>query len=585
MPSFAPSALASRRALAAVDAGLATTVQRLSSGLRVNSARDDAAGLAISERLAAHLRGTRQGERNANDAVSMLATADGTLQAMGGLLQRMRELLLQAQNGSNGSADRASLNSEMGQARDELGRIAGACSFNGHALLAGAAAGDEQSFQIGAGSDDTLHVATGAPMTAGDIGGIAIARSVDLRTLNDSDGGFAFTGTYTTVAISTLDFSKPQIAFRGGSARTSGAVATNYGGGNGVQFAVDGQTVTLAADYGSASGVAAAIQGQLGGYSVAADNGAIVITKGSGVASATVAPSITNGVGAASAAFTGASGSAGTAAQASTNAGFTVDGRRVSLTADHSGDAEALKADIQAQLDAGGAGRYSVNGGTAGLSITRVGAIDPPTVGDFTGIGGSVFAQAPRVPFELEAGDLTLQVGGGPVRAVVGRFETPQALVAAVAQQVPGVAVAVDRSTGRLEIIAARRLTVGGAAAGASGALAFESLVVDPSGSLLDADGRDSEDTRRSILRVDAAIDAVSAQRASLGASQSRLGAVISSLQDEAVLTAGGRGRIVDADLAQETSALARQRVLQQAALAVVAQANTHAGDVLALLR
>ena len=583
MTPLALLTLAPRRALAAADSAMATTVQRLSTGLRVNSARDDAAGLAIAERLTARLRGTQQGERNANDAISMLRTADGTLQALGDLLQRMRELLLQARNASNGSDERTALDNEMNQARDELTRIAQAARFNGIPLLAGADAAREHLFQIGAGRDDTLSLAVGAPMTAGDIGAVAIARSVDLRTLNGA-GGFAFAGTYTTVAVTQLDFSKPQLAFRGGSARTAGAVATDYGG-NAAQFQVDGQTVTLNANYGSASGVAAAVQGQLSGYTVQADGGALVITKSSAVPSPTAAPAIANGTGALSAPFTGASGSAGQAAQSTTNAGFTVDGRRVSITQDHSSGAESLIADIQAQLDASaGSGHYRVGGGSTGISITRVGAIDPPRVSGFTGIGASVFGAAPRTGFELKAGELTVKVGDGPAQSVVGTFDSPQALAAVVAQQVHGATAAVNKGTGRLEILAAKKLTLGGSAAQSSGALAFESLEVEPTGSLLDADALDDHESWRSIVRVDAALDAVTLQRATLGASESRFDAVVSQLQVEAGLVAASRGRIVDADIAQETSALSRQRILQQAATAVVAQANARAGDVLALL-
>lgn len=586
MSPLAPFALGPRRALAAADEGLATTVQRLSTGLRVNSARDDAAGLAIAERLQARQRGGAQAVRNANDAISMLQTADGALQGMAGLLQRMREDLLQAMNGSNSVADVASLDADLRQTRDELDRLAAAASFNGMPLLAGDEAGAERLFQVGAGSDDTLLLPVGAPMRAADLGRLAIADSVDLRTLNNTDTGFAFVGTYTTVRLANLDFSRPEVAFSGGALRSAAGTPTDYSGGGSAQFSVDGRNVTLAADYGSAAGVAAAIQSQLDGtrYAVSAEGGRVRITKTARASGATAAPVIANASGNA-AAFTGGEALAGTAAAATTNAGFTVDGARVALTADHSGNFAGLVADIQAQLDRAGRGRYSVSGSEAGLSITRTGAISPPVVGGFTGAGASVFAEAPRSGYTLGAGDLSVQVGGGAPRWVTGTFQTPQSLVAAVARQVPGAAVAIDRTTGALQIASAKRLVIGGSAAEASGALAFRALEVEPSGSLMDLDATDPDEARRSLLRVDAALDAVNAQRAVIGASQGRLDAVIAQLQLEGETVAATRGRIVDADMGAEAAALARRQVLQQAGMAMVAQANARPRDVLDLLR
>lgn len=566
---------------------MATTVQRLSSGLRVNGARDDAAGLAISERLQARVRGGVQAARNANDAISMLHTADGSLQGMAGLLQRMREDLLQAMNGSNSTADVASLDADLKASRDELDRLAAATTFNGMALLSGDEAGAERLFQVGAGSDDTLSLAVGAPMRASDLGALAIADSVDLRTLNNTDGGFAFAGTYTTVPIGNLDFSRPEIAFAGGALRSAAGPPTDYSGGQSAQFTVDGRSVSLSADYGSVSGLASAIQSQLDGtrYTVGVDGGRVRITKTARASSATSAPVIGNATGNA-AAFSGGQSIAGTAAAATTNAGFSVDGLRVSLTADHSGDFAGLVADIQGQLDrAAGSGRWRVAGSASGLSLTRVGALSAPTVGDFTGAGASVFAASPRVGFELKAGELSVQVGGGAAQAVTGRFVTPQDLVTAIERQVPGVTASIDRATGALQIVSAQRLVLAGSAAQASGALAFRELEVEPGGSLMDVDATDPDEARRSLLRVDAALDAVSAQRAVLGAADSRFDAVIAQLQTEGAAVAATRGRIVDADLGAQSAALARQQVLQQAGLAMLAQANLHAQDVLGLIR
>jgi len=139
---------------------LATSMERLSSGLRVNSAKDDAAGLAIADRMNAQVRGTNVAIRNANDGISLAQTAEGALATVTDALQRMRELAVQAQNGTNGTTDRANLDSEYQQLAGEITRIAGQTKFNGAAILAGAAGA--QVFQVGANNGDTLTITTTA---------------------------------------------------------------------------------------------------------------------------------------------------------------------------------------------------------------------------------------------------------------------------------------------------------------------------------------------------------------------------------------------------------------------------------------
>jgi flagellin len=142
---------------------LATSMQRLSSGLRVNSARDDAAGLAIADRMNTQVRGIQVAIRNANDGISLAQVAEGALATMTDALQRMRELAVQAQNGSNGTGDRANLDTEYQQLSAEITRIAVQTKFNGVAIV-GAGAG-AQIFQVGPNNGDTLTVTTSAVTT------------------------------------------------------------------------------------------------------------------------------------------------------------------------------------------------------------------------------------------------------------------------------------------------------------------------------------------------------------------------------------------------------------------------------------
>ncbi|MBK1712948.1 flagellin domain-containing protein [Rubrivivax gelatinosus] len=163
MPSIINTNLGSlnaQRNLATSQASLTTSMQRLSSGLRVNSAKDDAAGLAIAERMNAQVRGMSVATRNANDGISMAQTAEGALGKVGDALQRMRELAVQARNASNSDDDKDSLDKEFGELAKEIQRVLGGTSFNGKHIL-GSEAGS-LTFQIGANTttDDTIDIVT-----------------------------------------------------------------------------------------------------------------------------------------------------------------------------------------------------------------------------------------------------------------------------------------------------------------------------------------------------------------------------------------------------------------------------------------
>jgi flagellin len=154
------AALNAQRNLNASQYSMNTSMQRLSSGLRVNSAKDDAAGLAIAERMNAQVRGMGVAIRNANDGISLAQTAEGALGQAGDALQRMRELAIQSRNASNSASDKQSLDKEFGELAKEVQRILGGTVFNGKTIL-GADAGT-QTFQIGANvtSNDAIDIAT-----------------------------------------------------------------------------------------------------------------------------------------------------------------------------------------------------------------------------------------------------------------------------------------------------------------------------------------------------------------------------------------------------------------------------------------
>jgi flagellin len=153
------SSLTAQRNLSNNQLSLGTAIQRLSSGLRINSAKDDAAGLAISERFTSQIRGLNQAARNANDGISLAQTAEGALSAASSILQRVRELAVQSANASNSASDRQALQAEVGQLVAELDRVAQTTEFNGQKLLDGTFG--TQQFQVGANANQTIVAATG----------------------------------------------------------------------------------------------------------------------------------------------------------------------------------------------------------------------------------------------------------------------------------------------------------------------------------------------------------------------------------------------------------------------------------------
>ncbi|MBM5575408.1 flagellin [Deefgea sp. CFH1-16] len=151
--------LNAQRNLNMSQSSLATSLTRLSSGMRINSAKDDAAGLAISERMTSQIKGLNQATRNANDGISMVQTSEGALQEVGNMLQRMRELSVQSANATNSASDRQALNSEVNQLKQEIDRIANNTNFNGQKLLDGSQ--QNVSYQVGADANQTIGVSIG----------------------------------------------------------------------------------------------------------------------------------------------------------------------------------------------------------------------------------------------------------------------------------------------------------------------------------------------------------------------------------------------------------------------------------------
>ncbi|OUR82826.1 hypothetical protein A9Q82_05005 [Cycloclasticus sp. 46_120_T64] len=197
MPQFINTNVASlnaQRNLNSSQGDLNTSLQRLSSGLRINSAKDDAAGLAISTRMTAQIRGLDQAARNANDGISLAQTADGALSEVTNILQRVRELSIQSANDTNNAADRASLQEEVQQLTDELDRIATTTQFNGSNIIDGSLS--SAVFQVGANANQTISFGIGnAQAGALGVGGQALATGTTTNTTALTTGAVSINGT------------------------------------------------------------------------------------------------------------------------------------------------------------------------------------------------------------------------------------------------------------------------------------------------------------------------------------------------------------------------------------------------------
>ena len=194
------NSLNAQRNLMSSANSLATSMQRLSSGLRVNSAKDDAAGLAISERFSSQAKGLTVGARNANDGISLAQTAEGALGKVGDMLQRMRELAVQASNATNSKADREALQAEVSQLTDEVDRIAKQTTFNGKKVLDGSFAG--AVFQVGANAGDNISVGALTDSTASGLADVAYAFDQTASAVDASA-----VSTLTSIATGTLSIS------------------------------------------------------------------------------------------------------------------------------------------------------------------------------------------------------------------------------------------------------------------------------------------------------------------------------------------------------------------------------------------
>lgn len=356
------ASLTAQRTLNGSQRDLTTSLQRLSSGLRINSAKDDAAGLAISERFTAQIRGLNQAARNANDGISLAQTAEGSLKEVTNNLQRIRELAIQSANSTNSASDRASLDAEAAQLIAEITRVSSQTSFNGLNLLDGSFT--SQSFQVGANANQTISVNS-----------IADSRATAL-------GSNILLGAGTIIGANGVGLTQAagaDVSAGNNTAAETDLTITTTGGGTtaAIAYATDSDAKTIAAAINAAaSGVGvtatASNSATLSGLAVA---GTVTMTLNGSAISAVVADptDLTALMGA----INGAQGSTGVTAtftSTSTKAGLTLsttDGRDISIL-DFTNSGATKTVVFSGVTLTGGAGTdSSIKSGVVSLSSTK----------------------------------------------------------------------------------------------------------------------------------------------------------------------------------------------------------------------
>ncbi|MDC8012853.1 flagellin [Tahibacter soli] len=280
------ASLNAQRNLSSSQSALSTSLQRLSSGLRINSAKDDAAGLAISERFTSQIRGMDQASRNANDGISLAQTAEGAIGEIGNNLQRIRELAVQSANATNSSTDRAALQTEASQLLAEIDRVANQTQFNGVKLIDGSFT--SAVFQVGANANETITVPSFVDANIAALGNVTSASGQSSSVTGISSlgavgaGALVINGTDVGASIGAAGSSQQRVS------QVVDAI-NNYSTTTGVNAAFDSTTGRIVLSSGANIAVTGTDDGTATGFDVGGGDGSATATSTTGLTSLSVA--------------------------------------------------------------------------------------------------------------------------------------------------------------------------------------------------------------------------------------------------------------------------------------------------------
>jgi flagellin len=592
-------------------------MERLSSGMRINRAGDDAAGLAISEKMRGQIRGLKQAQRNAQDGISLIQTAEGALNETHAILQRMRELATQASTDTNTLTDRKEIQKEINQLLDEIDRIADKTTFNTQKLLDGSY--DKKIFHIGANEGDNMEISITSMKTDALGGGTAVGGA----TPGGEAGNAVGTGTIAGV----------EVTITGGTGEAYDGVEVVFTTGDTAEAAWVGNTLTVTLDKSRTDYEASEINTLIGSATGGPDgvetltvafDGYIDATGGvSGTATLAVAPTApatgTVTIQDIEITVTGGTGEAYNGVEVVFTTGSTAgaewNGKRLIVTLNNTSN--AINADAVNALIGTATGGPD---GVETLTVAFDGIIDG--TGDVSGT--ATLAVAPAAP---ATGTVTIQgkeitvTGGtdeayGGVEVVFTRGSTAGAawedkvltvtldesktdykdsdinalIENATGTRPTGVDTLTVAFTGAIDASVTVSGTITLAADGAGASIA--SLKVDDVDSVTEADVTNGtaggvltqDGANKAITNINDAIEQVSAERSKLGAIQNRLEHTIANLGTSAENLQAAESRIRDLDMAEEIMAFTKNNILQQAATAMLAQANMAPQSVLQLL-
>lgn len=607
------ASLNAQRNLNKTQGELATSLQRLSSGLRINSAKDDAAGLAISERFTTQIRGLNQAIRNANDGISLAQTAEGALGEAGNSLQRIRELAIQSANSTNSVSDRAALNAEAQQLLSEIQRNAQTTSFNGQKILDGSFSSAQ--FQVGAEANQTISL------------------SISGATTNLL-GAYQATGVQAvgTTAFDGADLSINGVAVAASSATTSAGVTAGSAAAKATAInAVTTQTGVTATASTTLTGVAPVAGVSLG-------NGELLINGvavGSIASAATAVQQSNNAV----TAINAVSNQTGVTAEANQSTGVltltAADGRDITISAGGAGTAQVVTDIFNAVgLDAATEANPTGNN-TQTLTINTNAAFvaTGTTNGNEIAVGDTVTVDGLVYEFYNSAGTYSGSNIGVGVALAGDESAVATALTSAInaqralgtttasASSAAGVVTLTNDKVGAetlgyaesvadgVGVIVQSTETAGTDAAGATAVVTGGTLTLSSDKNftftgtnaqltaaglqtastaltqLASVDISDVDGANSAISIIDGALAQISTIRGNLGAIQNRFQSTISNLSATSENLSAARSRTLDTDFAAETAALTKAQILQQAGVSILSQANSLPQMVLQLLQ
>ncbi len=545
---------------------LSTSMTRLSSGLKINSAKDDAAGMQIANRLTSQVKGMTVAIANANNGTSIAQTAEGAMQESTNILQRLRELALQSANGDKSDADRASLQQEFTAKTGELTRIAQTTTFGGRNLLDGSFT--NQAFQIGADANQTISFGM-SDISATGLKGTYSEASVD---------GKALAGLSATAIGSDIGGIK---AVKSATPAAAGTAAGDKFSINNVEITLKGGTTAALAGADAAAEINK-LSDQTGVTAkLDVATGALTLTSKSDILIADSTPA-----GTLAKLGMGTAGNTAAAAITDATAIGTAGGVRVNGVEVTWGAGDTIKTVTDKLAAEAGGGKATFADGR--VTLTSGDGKDIKLANTVSGSLSHLGLSAGTSQAKLKD-DTSIELNGVEIKFKKG--DTTDTIVSSINSASTGV-TASKNADGTLKLFSNKDITVKDGAAGSgltalglTTAAANTAKATTVETTVSDLSILTAADSQRTVQALADAISQIDTQRSALGAVQNRFTSTVSNLQSISENSSAALGRVQDTDFASEAAELTKQQTLQQASTAILSQANQLPSAVMKLLQ